>query len=207
MKLKIFNDNFMQSNAYLLMKEKEAILIDPGMNGKEIDRYLKEHEIILGAVFLTHGHYDHIQGLEELNLEKPLDVYIGSEDMRMLTNDRMSCADAFGKSFKLPVNMHPIALSNGDKITLLSSTFQIISTPGHTKGSISIKFEQWLFTGDTLFSDSVGRTDLFSGNQTELFRSIGLLTSLVSNQTIVYPGHGPSAKMKLIKEINPYLSK
>jgi hydroxyacylglutathione hydrolase len=88
---------------------------------------------------------------------------------------------------------------------LLNEPFLCFYTPGHTKGSICIQYQNRLFSGDTLFADSIGRTDLYSGNMNDMKQSLRLLSERLSNQTVVYPGHGESKKWQEIKEVNPYL--
>ncbi|XFA99456.1 MBL fold metallo-hydrolase [Candidatus Izemoplasma sp. B36] len=204
MKIKIFNKNFAQVNSYLLIKQKEAILIDPGFNGDEINKYCKENEINILHVILTHGHFDHIKDLSVISKEHDYKLYISSLEKEFLDNDEINYARGFGAKFNKP-NNKIIELNDLDEIVLLDEKFKIISTPGHTKGSISIKYNRNLFTGDTLFYNSVGRTDLYSGNQTVLFKSIEKISKTIGNDYRIYPGHGPNGLLKQIKNINPYI--
>lgn len=204
MKLKTFNDNMADINAYLLIKNKEAILIDPGFNGKAIITYCKDKAIDIKHVILTHGHFDHIKDIEILAKDFTYDLFVSKHDKNFLFSDELNYARAFGSTFKLPpLEIHEV--EDQQVLNLLDESFQIFLTPGHTKGSICIKIKNQLFSGDTLFYNSVGRTDLYSGNQSTLFKSLEILKSKVSNDVTVYPGHGKSAKMKEIKEINPYI--
>ncbi|MBI9008798.1 MAG: MBL fold metallo-hydrolase [Tenericutes bacterium] len=205
MKIKLFKENLAQVNSYLLIKKKKAILIDPGFNGEAIIKYLKENEVVIDYVILTHGHFDHIKDLELLAKEGSFELFVTKEDKFLLFHDEHNYAKAFGSSFKLPNNITIKEVANNDSLKLLEETFKIYSTPGHTKGSICISYQRTLFTGDTLFYNSVGRTDLYSGNQSELFKSIDLLKTKFGNDTLIYPGHGESGKMKIVKDINPFL--
>lgn len=204
MNIKIFNQNMASINSYLLIYKKEALLIDPGFNQKEIIEYLNDKEIILKKVILTHGHIDHIYGLQKLLENFTFEIYISKYDKAFLYNEEYNYTKAFGLTFKLP-ELTIQELDDTSEISIFDTKLKIISTPGHTKGSICIKHQNILFSGDTLFYESVGRTDLFSGNYNELKKSLDKLVKTISNDTTIYPGHGPSGIFKKIKEINPYL--
>ena len=204
MNIKIFNQNMASINSYLLIYKKEALLIDPGFNQKEIIEYLNDKEIILKKVILTHGHIDHIYGLQKLLENFTFEIYISKYDKAFLYNEEYNYTKAFGLTFKLP-ELTIQELDDTSEISIFDTKLKIISTPGHTKGSICIKHQNILFSGDTLFYESVGRTDLFSGNYNELKKSLDKLVKTISNDTTIYPGHGPSGTFKKIKEINPYL--
>ncbi len=205
MKLKIFSVNLAGINSYLLYKEKNLVIIDPGFNAQAILDFIIENDLKLEHVFLTHGHFDHIKGVETLAKHHDFSVYIGEEDKPLLDCHEKNYAKAFGSGFKTPGNVNVLPIKDGENIKLFDESFAILSTPGHTKGSICIKHNQSLFTGDTLFYDSVGRTDLYSGNMSDLKGSLNKLLKTTSNQTMIYPGHGGYGKLKTIKEINPYL--
>ena len=205
MRIKKFYDNPAQVNSYLLIKRDKAILIDPGFNGKELVKYCKESCITINYIILTHGHFDHIKGIEDIALEFDFELLVSKEDKQLLFHDKFNYAKAFQSSFKLPSNITIKELSDKESLKLLDETFKVYSTPGHTKGSICLAYQRSLFTGDTLFYDSVGRTDLYSGNHSELFKSIAFLKTKFGNDTVIYPGHGDSGKMKAIKEVNPFI--
>jgi glyoxylase-like metal-dependent hydrolase (beta-lactamase superfamily II) len=202
MKLKTFKNNYVQVNSYLLIKENDAVLIDPGFNAKEINQYCDQNDVHIGYIFLTHGHFDHIQGINEIWEEHKSELYISDFDKEFLYNDQYNHAMAFGMKFKLPeikINKYQ------SKLSLFDEEFEIIETPGHTKGCVCIKTSKMLFSGDTLFYDSIGRTDLYSGNHSQIFKSLKLLTEIIGNDYKIYPGHGPSGTFKDIKQNNPYL--
>ncbi len=204
-KLKIFNQNKVEINSYLLIKEKEAILIDPGFNGEAIIKYLGESNIDLKHVILTHGHFDHIRDIQILAKRFLFDLLISNQEISFLKNDNKNYAFAFGSEFILPKNIIIKPMNDGEKITLLSENFEFILTPGHTKGSMCIKYQNWLFSGDTIFYDSIGRTDLFSGSSLDMQKSLKYLKERISNQMKIYPGHGRSGKWIDIKNTNLYL--
>jgi len=204
MKLKKFNENIADINSYLLTKKNDGILIDPGFNGKTIIEYCKNKEIEIKHIILTHGHFDHIKDIEILAKNYDFDLYISTHDKGFLFSNDLNYASAFGSSFKLP-KLTINEVKNQQVLRLLEEDFVIFLTPGHTKGSICIRKRNKLFSGDTLFYNSVGRTDLYSGNQSMLFKSLEKIKTKISNDVTVYPGHGKSGKLKEIKEINPYL--
>lgn len=204
MKLKIFKENLAQINSYLLIKKNQAILIDPGFNGSQIIQYCNEKSVKIEHVILTHGHFDHIKDLNLIANNFDVEMYISEFDLEILNNDDFNYAKAFGSKFIKPkknINL----LKDNDILSLFEESFLIINTPGHTKGSISIKYGKNLFTGDTLFYNSVGRTDLYSGNQTQLFKSIDKINKSIGNDFLIYPGHGESGFFKEVKQVNPYI--
>ena len=204
MKLKTFNENNALMNSYLLFNDSFGIIIDPGFNGEDLINYCKQNDIRVKYVFLTHAHFDHIKDLPLLAFIYDFTLYVSAEDKQLLYNDGFNYARAYGSNFKMP-NRPIIEFDYSKELVLDGEKFKIIPTPGHTKGSVCIKHLNALFSGDTLFFDSVGRTDLFGGNQKDLFRSITLLEQSVSNDAKVYPGHGQSGKMGQIKQTNPYI--
>ena len=114
-------------------------------------------------------------------------------------------ANAFGAKFNFPKDIEIVSIKDKEELTFFNESFKLILTPGHTKGSICIKYNQWFFSGDTIFIDSIGRTDLFSGNSSDMQKSLEYLKKKLSNQTIIYPGHGRYSKWKDVKRVNPYI--
>jgi len=191
-----FFDESFSENTFLVTINNKSVLVDPGMIGTKLEEDLSNTELLF--VILTHGHADHFLGIK--NLDVP--IYVSDYDKTFLNNPSYSYAKTFGNndSFKHKDirNIEKLPVFEGKK-------FKVFSTPGHTKGSVCIQLEDRLFSGDTLFVDSVGRTDLFSGNSNELTKSLKMLDSKISNNTIIYPGHGGYAKFKIIKQKNPYM--
>lgn len=203
--IKTFNQNLAQINSYCLRKQSHIVVIDPGFNGDAIMKFVSEKELTIDAVLLTHGHFDHIKDIELLAKHQSFDLYISVPDKSLLYHDNQNYASAFNSSFHLPNNLVVKMIKDNETIHLLNEPFLCFYTPGHTKGSICIQYQNRLFSGDTLFADSIGRTDLYSGNMSDMKQSLRLLSERLSNQTIVYPGHGESKKWQEIKEVNPYL--
>lgn len=190
------------SNTYLVGNEKEFVIIDPSVDIRNILYIIRKRfsKSKLLGIILTHGHYDHFVSIEEVQKNFNVPVYISREDLPKLTNLNLSCGFFFGIT-SLPKIDNILILPQELKLGTLE--FKIINTPGHTNGSVCLKIEDALFTGDTLFNDGVGRTDLPTGNANKLNESLKLLMKL-NDDLKVYPGHGPSSTIGYEKNYNYY---
>ncbi len=204
--IKCFTLGLLATNAYLLTdrEQKKAIVIDPGMNPKSLLAAIEELEI--EAIVLTHAHFDHIGSVDEIRKRKGCPVYIHDAEADWLANPKKN------GSLKWPDVTSPIftdpaeyALDEGQKLILLNETFHVFHTPGHSPGSVSLLYEQHLFSGDVLFNLSVGRTDLPGGNMNDLYDSIHQKLFVLPTETIVYPGHGPQTTIGFEIKNNPYV--
>lgn len=190
---------------------KRCIVVDAPFPIVKVLAFIREQDLDPEAIFLTHGHFDHIFGLAEARKEYPsIPIFIGEEDMDYIR-------DGYRKTIELLSSFDPFFLSRYVQPVLsdmpedfnafgdMTGRFEIIKTPGHTNGSVSIysKKENIVFTGDTLFRSSIGRTDI-GGNQGDLLKSIRKLSAL-PNETLVFPGHGPMTDIGTEKAFNPYL--
>ncbi len=203
MELKIFSQNRYDINSYLLYdtEEKKAYVIDPGLNGKAILKFLEQNELTLESILLTHGHGDHIAELFMLLEKYPAKVYANEEEKILLGNaDKNHSTLMTGIAVELEADFY---VGEGDSIQIGKETLNVVHTPGHTKGGVCYYNDRELFTGDTLFRGSIGRTDLYGGNYDEILNSLVRLAKLNPELT-VYPGHGP--KSTLAREIatNPF---
>ena len=191
------------SNCYIISDSSHAAVIDPSASTKGILDYLKQNNLTLDCIILTHAHFDHILSLDTLRDATGAPCYIHKDDAESLLDGRKN---AFYTFFGQDKRYKPAekTLSHGDVIKLGNVELKIISTPGHTKGCICILAEDNLFTGDTLFADSYGRCDLYSGNARELRASLRSLRSLDGN-LIIYPGHGMEAKLSHALDVVEYL--
>ena len=191
------------TNCYIVYDEnkKEAVLIDPAAEEERIISFLEGANLKPKAILLTHGHFDHILAVPALREKYQIPLYAAEEEREMLGNGQynMSGRDPEGR-----VEIHDfIGLHDGDELELLGRKWKVLSTPGHTKGGVCFHFENMLFTGDTLFKGSIGRTDLFGGNYDELLNSL-LHIAKLDGETIVYPGHGPSTTLRKELLTNPF---
>lgn len=191
------------ANTYILGEEGEAaIVIDPGNNENGcLDRYLeKHHQGHVAAILLTHGHYDHIYGLLSLKHRAP--IYLHPLDERYLRDDRYNLLRG------LKIEGYPIRLVEDHEIIDINGiSFRVIHTPFHTPGSVCYycEAEQALFSGDTLFHLSIGRSDLPGGESRKIPSSLAKLKAL-PDEVKVYPGHEGSSTLSEEKRLNPYFN-
>ncbi|MGY4758908.1 MBL fold metallo-hydrolase [Paenibacillus caseinilyticus] len=196
----------LQTNAYLLTVpgENRGIVIDPGMNPQPLLKRVANLEI--EAILLTHAHFDHIGGVDELRKLKGCPVYLHDAEAEWLTNPKRN-GSLNWPELGGPITTEPAeyALEEGMKLELLGLPFQVLHTPGHSPGSVSFLHGNKLFGGDVLFKLSVGRTDLAGGSENELLNSIHSKLFRLTDDTIVYSGHGPKTSIGYEKENNPYV--
>lgn len=200
--MKITCNNIWLTNCYFLETEKAAIVIDPGYKRESILKFLKDNEEKERLILLTHGHYDHIGGAEYLRQETSVRIGIGALDEPALRDDVLSCAVNFKRRLN-PFN-GDIMYNDGDIIKVGDIELAVIACSGHTVGGVAYLCGENLFTGDTLFKLSVGRTDFVGGSAKELEKSVRRLYTL-PDETVVYPGHGESSTIGYEKKYNPYV--
>ena len=188
------------ANCYIVssLKTKEACLIDPGGEPERIKKVLDKNGLVLNFIINTHGHGDHI--LANGNFNVP--IFIHELDGAYLGDPEKNLSGMFGFSFTSPAAAG--LLKDGGRIGLGDLEFEVIHTPGHTPGSISLKLGDAVFTGDTLFASGIGRTDLPGGNEKDIFRSIKERLLALDDGTEVYPGHGPVSTIGEEKRNNPF---
>lgn len=191
-------------NCYIIETEnKNAVAIDIGGNYSKLKAFLTEKELTLKKILLTHGHFDHIGGVADAVADTGAEVYIHTKDAEMLTSDSASLAQFVSRDPFKPVNNFT-TIEEGDEITLDELTFRVMNTPGHTKGSVCYHCGENLFTGDTLFASSMGRTDFPGGSAQEMKNSLSRLSQINENLN-VYPGHNESSTLDFEKKYNPYM--
>ena len=192
-------------NTYIIHDGKNAAIIDPGGNEKRLLNFLFDNNLCLNAIILTHGHFDHCGAVVPLKEATGAKVYISGVDEAMLHDNVKSMASHFGYSYK-PCYADML-LYDGDQVNLGFCILDVLATPGHTKGSLSFvcKNENCVFTGDTLFYDSVGRSDFPGGDYDELLTSIKTKLFNLSDDMRVLPGHGQETTIMREKNENPFL--
>jgi len=196
------------TNCYIVGCEqtKESIIIDPGFEGQfEAERvyeFVNSNALVLKLIVNTHGHPDHTCGNGMVKKRFHVPILIHEYDAHMVGKSSNKISELF--EFK---NSSPPAdrlLHNGDMVKFGKTTLKVIHTPGHSRGSISLLGEKEVFTGDTLFAGSIGRTDFPESSKSDMSRSLRELANL-PNQVVVYPGHGPMTTIAKEKRSNPFL--
>jgi glyoxylase-like metal-dependent hydrolase (beta-lactamase superfamily II) len=184
---------------------REAIVVDPGDNIADVLAVLKKHELKVKAIVITHAHIDHIGGAAKLKAATGAPVMMNARDQELYDNLDVQ-ASWLGMENPSRTTIDTEA-REGVTLTLGNAAFQILETPGHTQGSVSIWIpsENKLVAGDTLFRDSIGRTDLPGGDGRQILRSIKNQLLPLPEDAVVIPGHGPSTTIGREKDRNPFL--
>ncbi|MCD7731608.1 MAG: MBL fold metallo-hydrolase [Oscillospiraceae bacterium] len=208
MKISYFvSDTPFQTNCYIIVTDNNnAVLIDaPEVQSSVLDE-LEKQDIKITKILLTHGHCDHIESLALLAKKYNAAVYIHELDEPKLHDDFLNLSEYFADYYSKPVPHFANAntVKNGDVIEQDEVKFKVLHTPGHTKGSVCYITNDIMFSGDTLFKQSVGRTDMPDGNYANLLRSLKMLDGISDNYTL-FPGHGDSTTLYDEKRRNPYM--
>ncbi|MFH1269857.1 MAG: MBL fold metallo-hydrolase [Candidatus Omnitrophota bacterium] len=196
----------MEVNCYILASfpAGAAIIIDPGDDRKRIEMVLKRHYLTPGFVVNTHGHIDHIGCDEKFGVP----VYIHRQDLDLLKNPALNLSSFLASPFSIKSNIK--TLEDKDTIELDQMQLEVIHVPGHTPGGIALLMKKpkvnILFTGDTLFYHGIGRTDFPGASESLLIKSIKEKLFQLSDDTIVYSGHGPSSTIGEERKNNPFLN-
>ena len=195
-----------QTNCYFVYREgsSKVIFIDPADYGDQIFQAMKNNGFEVAAILLTHGHFDHIWGCSRLRQLTSAPVYAYEVEEDVLLSSDLNVSAGAGRACTVKANT---LLKDGEEVTVEGMTFQVIATPGHTKGSCCYYFEEadMLISGDTLFEESVGRTDLPTGSMSTLVRSVKDKLFVLPDDTVVYPGHGDSTTIGHEKKYNPFI--
>jgi len=186
----------LETNCYIVTNEEslECVVVDPGDESNTILDYIESNKLKCKAIFVTHGHFDHIGALSAVAEDTGAPVYMNERDTKV--NDSI-----LRRGVELPKAM--INYDEGDVIECAGMSFEIIATPGHTPGGVCIKVQDALFTGDTLFRGSCGRVDLPGGDMEEELRSLKKLC-LLEGDYEVYPGHMDSSTLQRERSFNYY---
>lgn len=191
------------TNSYILSNETtgEGILIDPGARADRLLEKIKSQNIELKAILLTHGHFDHIMAVKEIVDELHVKTYIYKEEKELVSSEDLNCSKMFGYHASI---IPDVLFDDQEVLTIAGIPIRVIHTPGHTRGSVCfyIEDESVLISGDTLFRESIGRTDLPTGSSEELIDSVRNKLYLLPDEVRVYPGHGIDTTIGYEKEHN-----
>jgi glyoxylase-like metal-dependent hydrolase (beta-lactamase superfamily II) len=197
-------------SAYVVIDAGDAMVVDAPDGSEAIVRFCDGRDIVPRLLVSTHAHADHIYANAALKERWPdIEIAVGREDAKMMTSPMRNLSPLMGAWIKSPEPDRLLAA--GDRIDLGDATFEVIETPGHTKGSISLLSESGpdgkpvVFTGDALFAGGIGRTDFPGGSHETLLASIRDRLLSLPPETVVYPGHGPASTIGREAETNPFL--
>jgi glyoxylase-like metal-dependent hydrolase (beta-lactamase superfamily II) len=193
------------TNCYLLYKENKGIVIDAGMNPKALIERIEQLSLEIEAILLTHAHFDHIGGLEELRDKTKAPVYLHQAETDWLSDPLKNGSGRWPVLPEVVCRPAEKILTGGETLQLLDESFSVIHTPGHSPGSVSYLWKDKIFSGDVLFYDSIGRTDLYGGDHDTLIQTIRSKLFPLPLETVVYPGHGSETTIGREKAHNPYL--
>ena len=198
----------LEENCYIVYdKEGTCVIIDPGDDSETIADHIAENDLTPKAILLTHGHFDHIRGVDTFLKAFPgtaIPVYLHPKDRALVSDPDLNASAIAGE--KVRGAFETIDIQDGETLDLKDCHIQVLHTPFHTKGSVCYLSldDNALFTGDTLFKGSVGRTDLPNACPEDLLPSLRKILAL-KDTLVIYPGHGPLSNLGAEKSTNPYL--
>lgn len=195
-----------QTNCYFLINEdtKEVLIVDPADRAQKIIEWINSEGLKPTAILLTHGHFDHIMGVAGVKKEYNIPIYASKDEVEVLANPQINVSTMMGAYLSMKADK---LFSDGDVLELAGMKLKVISTPGHTIGSVCFYMEEEkvLISGDTLFEASVGRSDFPTGSSRQLIGSIKTRLFVLPDDTDVFPGHGGTTSIAYEKAHNPFI--
>ena len=197
MKIQKFDYNDIEelfANTYVVIDDNnDAVIIDPSVDNDKVGDFIIKNQINPKAILLTHGHFDHIRGVDRLATRFSIPLYIHYEEKELLIDPYFNCSS---QEQEMIIHTNPITVTDGEELHILNDVIKVIHTPFHTQGSVCYYFinNNLLFTGDTLFKLSIGRSDLPTGDSRRIASSLSKLKNL-PKETKIYPGHGPNSTL------------
>ncbi|WP_180272709.1 MBL fold metallo-hydrolase [Konateibacter massiliensis] len=196
-----------RTNCYIVYNDdtKEAVVVDPADNGMYIKNMLEKQNLNIQAILLTHGHFDHIMAVEFLKNTYQVPILVHEEEKQILEDASKNLSGTMGgNAYIVKADRF---LKDGEQLELLGTKIKVLHTPGHTAGGACYLFEEenMLFSGDTLFAGSVGRTDFPTGSMSTLVRSIKDKLMVLADDMAVYPGHESETTIGNERKFNPFI--
>jgi hydroxyacylglutathione hydrolase len=196
----------LQTNCYVLQSGSTALIVDPGDEPERILRFLTDIGLNPIQIIATHSHFDHVLGVETIQRDLNIPFLIHRDDLSLLQSMQSRVRQFMGLEVSSPPKVDAF-LKDGDTLNLGGETIKVLHTPGHSPGSISLSGQGYVLTGDALFNQSIGRTDLPGGDLKTLMHSIKERLFKLDDNTTVYPGHGPETTIGDEKLANPFVGK
>ena len=194
------------TNCYIAADEAshEGVVIDPGAEPERILALIKERGIRVAALLFTHGHFDHVGAAADLHEALGAPIWCHRDDAGIALDAVAQAAD-FGARISRAPEKIDFYLEDGVPVKLGPLTFQVMHTPGHTPGGVTLILDKYAFTGDSLFRGGIGRSDFDGGDHASLLKSIKQKIYTLPDDTVVHPGHGPSSTIGYEKRNNPFV--
>jgi hydroxyacylglutathione hydrolase len=196
----------LQTNCYILQSGSEAVIVDPGDEPERILMFIKDINATPARIVATHTHFDHVLGVDRVRKATKAPFLIHPDDVGMLKSMQSRVRQFMGFEVPPPPRLDGF-VKDGDFLRVGTETIRVLHTPGHSPGSISLSGDGYVLTGDALFNQSIGRTDLPGGDLQTLMRSIRERLFKLDDDTTVYPGHGPETTIGDEKLANPFVGK
>lgn len=208
MNIKRFTVGLLRTNCYIVSSDSDAVIIDPGLRSKyeidDVSNYVNENSLRVRGIIITHAHIDHVIGVDILSELFHCPVYVSSDDKNSFYDPDTNLSTVIMKRAFVPA-CGVITFNDGDTLSISSINFKCVLTPGHTQGSVCLFCGNTVFTGDTLFNLSAGRTDLAGGSDIQLKDSLEKLKNLIKDENYrIFPGHGSETTARFELENNEY---
>ncbi len=206
MKVEVCQVGGLGTNCYVVYDEatREGAVIDPGAEADRILGLVKTRNLHIGAILFTHGHFDHVGAAADLHDVWQAPLWCHEEDVKCVL-DAVNQGMLFGERVKRAPEKVDFLLQEGVPVNIGPLAFRVLHTPGHTRGGVTLLTGKFAFTGDTLFRAGIGRSDFAGGSHRELLNSIKTKLFTLEDETVVYPGHGPSSTIGYEKHNNPFV--
>ena len=199
-KIDVFVLGMVQVNTYVLWNDNHVLIVDPGTANAQLMQKIEEAGAIVDGIVLTHGHFDHIGGVDKLVERYHCPLYINANDQALLNDPVLN----FSYGEPIVVRTKPLDLLPGRQ-TIGTFELFVIDAPGHSEGSSMIQWDDCLFCGDVVFQGSIGRTDLATGSNSKMMQSLKMMKETLDGDLKLYPGHGPTTTWKQELLTNPFL--